>query len=878
MALLGFLTATSRFMLLALLVSGASLSLAADGQKRVLFINSYHRGYQWSDEEERGVVEQFQQGGRKVDLSVEYLDSRRFPLGTVDASLVAALEAKYSGFHQDLILVADNFAFEFAVRNRARLFPGVPLVFCGYNFFRPQVIAGLPEVTGVNEEVDLTRTVDLAMRVQPELRTLVFILSTSDATNLQLTEMGETLQFPELRKHHDLVVIKDASMAEIKDRLGALPPRSAVFLVGQSSDRGAGRALTPPENARMIAAVSPVPVYSYWDFDLGTGVLGGHLVFGAEQGRTAAKLALRILGGTPAASLPVLMKTPGRAVFDFQVMQRFGLKLGALPAGSQVINRPDSLWDRYRAALLGMLGVVAVMGLAIASLALNIQRRKKTEKALRENRSLLQAIIDGSGDPITVKDGQGRYLLLNAAAEALVGRPAAMVLGQDDTFLLPPTEAAAARAMDQGVMASKTLVTFEEQRVDAAGCEANFLTSKGPVRDEAGVVWGVFSIARNLTKRKAAERESARLQAQLQQTQKLESLGSLAGGVAHDMNNVLGAILGLASANLEDQAPGTRVHHALATIIKAAERGGKMVKGLLNFARQSPAEERELALNDLLREQVSLLERTTLAQVTLDLDLDEGLQPMRGDAGALAHAVMNLCVNAVDAMPGGGTLTLRTRNEPGGTVLLAVEDTGTGMPAEVLARALDPFYTTKGLGKGTGLGLAMVFSAVRAHQGDLELQSEPGRGTRVLLRFPAYRGGMEAVHSPVSEDSSIARGALAVLVVDDDDLIRSALVQLLEVLDHRSLAVANGEEALVEVLNGYRPDVVILDMNMPGLGGAGTLPRLRELLPGVPVVLATGRVDQSVLDFAAGQPGVSLLTKPFHLEKLRRHLADLATP
>jgi CheY-like chemotaxis protein/two-component sensor histidine kinase len=358
----------------------------------------------------------------------------------------------------------------------------------------------------------------------------------------------------------------------------------------------------------------------------------------------------------------------------------------------------------------------------------------------------------------------------------------------------------------------------------------------------------------------------------------MESLGTLAGGVAHDMNNVLGAILGLASAHLGAQPHGSPLHQALDTICKATERGGKMVKSLLSFARQSPAENNQLDMNAILREQVALLERTTLAKVRLEIDLDANLQPILGDASALAHAFMNLCVNAMDAMSENGALTLHTRNVDNDWIEVVVEDNGTGMSKEILEKAMEPFYTTKGTGKGTGLGLSMVFSTVKAHRGQMAIESEPGQGTRVMLRFPACEQETQAqVAAPaVAEETVPPHGSLKVLLVDDDDLIQSSVQAILECLGNTAVTtVPTGEEALAMLEGGLEPDLVILDMNMPGLGGMGTLPRLRVLRPEVPVLLATGRVDQTSLNLASAHPGVTLLSKPFGLRELRKHLENL---
>lgn len=398
------------------------------------------------------------------------------------------------------------------------------------------------------------------------------------------------------------------------------------------------------------------------------------------------------------------------------------------------------------------------------------------------------------------------------------------------------------------------------------------------LRDSKGQPRRMIGLNQDITQKKMADEDRLKIQAQLQQSQKMESLGTLAGGVAHDMNNVLGAILGLASAHIGAQPYGSPLHQALDTICKATERGGKMVKSLLSFARQSPAEECELDVNAILHEEVTLLERTTLSKVRLELDLAPDLPTIRGDASALTHAFMNLCVNAVDAMSENGTLTLRTRHVDNSWIEVEVEDNGMGMPKEVLERATEPFFTTKGIGYGTGLGLSMVFSTAKAHRGEMAIESEPGRGTRVKLRFPALEQELVAqVGEPGVDDASPQpRRNLKVLLVDDDDLIQSSLQAILECLGHTAVTTASsGEEALAFCEAGLQADLVILDMNMPGLGGIGTLPHLRRLHPTVPVLLSTGRVDQTGLNLASSHLGVTLLTKPFGVRELQKHLESI---
>ena len=368
--------------------------------------------------------------------------------------------------------------------------------------------------------------------------------------------------------------------------------------------------------------------------------------------------------------------------------------------------------------------------------------------------------------------------------------------------------------------------------------------------------------------------ERAKLSAQLQQAQKMDSLGSLAGGVAHDMNNVLGAILALASAHLGQEPGDSPLAQSLRTICEAAARGGTMVKRLLNFARLDPSEAQVFELNPVLEEHARLLAQTTLAQVKLDWHLAPDLHPIQGDAGALANAFMNLCVNAVDAMAEGGTLRLETRNAEPGWIEIRLADTGCGMTPAVLEKAMDPFFTTKEVGKGTGLGLAMVYSTVKAHHGTLALESEPGQGTRVTVRLPAAATALPAPCSGPAVPVGAGR-ALRVLLVDDDELIRKATGTLIGFSGHQLTLASSGEEALAVLDQGYRPEVIILDMNMPGLGGKGTLPELRRRCPETPVLVATGRADQGVLDLVAAHAKVHLLPKPFQAEELLQWLASV---
>lgn len=503
------------------------------------------------------------------------------------------------------------------------------------------------------------------------------------------------------------------------------------------------------------------------------------------------------------------------------------------------------------------------------------KRRDRDSRAVRDSEERLRSYLDQSIDVIFTLDPQGAFQYVSPAWERHYGYPPSEVMGKPFAFFVHPEDIQPCLAYLTQVMSTGQSAASPPYRVKHIDGSWRTFEANGTRLTLPGGGAQFMGVAHDITHRLEIEAQQQALQAQLQQTQKMESLGGLAGGVAHDMNNVLSAILGLASATLAAQSTDSPIRRALETIIKAAERGGKMVNSLLSFARRSPSEFRELDMNALLQEESHLLERTTLAKVRLVMELAPDLHPILGDPSALSHALMNLCVNAVDAMPERGTLTLQTWNGDDGWIEVVVADTGTGMPKDILDKALDPFFTTKEQGKGTGLGLSLAHATVMAHGGQMALESEPGRGTRVRLRFPAVVCATEGkvVHPVLADLGSAVR--LKVLLVDDDELVQSSIQTILSVMGHDVAFAMSGEEALQLVEAGYEPQVIILDLNMPGLGGAGALPRLRALRPSVPVLLATGRADQVAMDLIQSDPLVTLLPKPFGMSELKKQLDQL---
>ena len=390
-----------------------------------------------------------------------------------------------------------------------------------------------------------------------------------------------------------------------------------------------------------------------------------------------------------------------------------------------------------------------------------------------------------------------------------------------------------------------------------------------PVRDPDGKIQYLLFEARDITDLKAA-------QEQLRQSQKMEALGQLTGGIAHDFNNLLTVVVGgldIIAKRAEDAKLKRYAENALA----AAERGARLTGQLLAFSRVQRLEVRPTYVAPLIENMRPLLRNVLGPGIEKRFDLDKAMRPVMADPTQLEVAVLNLAINARDAMPEGGVLSFATRPvhvsgdsevEDGEYIELTISDTGSGMPAEVVDRAFEPFFTTKEVGKGTGLGLSMVYGMARQSGGTARIESAPGLGTAVKLYFKAAEGDaaneiVGAVSEP--EDKSGTHDAASVLVIDDDPDVRAFIVATLEEQGYRVHEASDGREGLA-ALGRANPDLVILDFIMPGLSGAEVAGRILGKHPQLPILFVSGYSETEAVKRVA--PHAPLLAKPFRAEAL----------
>ncbi len=380
--------------------------------------------------------------------------------------------------------------------------------------------------------------------------------------------------------------------------------------------------------------------------------------------------------------------------------------------------------------------------------------------------------------------------------------------------------------------------------------------------------------------------ETRQLEEQLRQSQKMESLGTLAGGVAHDFNNMLGVMLGYASLLRLELKQNEKLSSYASTVEKSARRAAELTKQLLGFARAGKTLVKNVDLNSICVETAEMTKKMIEKNVEVSLNLDSDLPPVEGDESQLSQVIMNLVVNARDAMRNGGKLKISTRFQLAKNVaqlnlsldrkdyvVVEVSDTGHGIPKENLSRIFEPFFTTKPKGEGTGLGLSVVYGIVKNHGGDVAVYSDVGNGTTFEVYLPSsLEKAPEDYQRETGEFRKIVEGKVC-LVVDDELQVRELLTEFLRILGFDVVAVENGERALRAIEQNQRIDVVILDMIMPGMDGNQTFFEIHKLKPDLPILVATGYSAEGKVQEILSQGGMGILHKPFTLEELEGHLA-----
>ncbi len=524
-------------------------------------------------------------------------------------------------------------------------------------------------------------------------------------------------------------------------------------------------------------------------------------------------------------------------------------------------------------------------------------------RELRENSRKLESIIDFLPVATFIIDQNKKVLFWNKAIEEMTGLPREKVVGTGDFIYALPFYGEKRPVLIDLVFEPNEEISKKYQnlklsstgRIEASnwcrtleGERRLLFGTASALYDDAGKSFGAIEAISDMTELHEMEQEKKQLQAQLLHAQKMEAIGTLAGGVAHDFNNLIHAIQGFTEILLLTRAPDDGDYKNLKAIEKSAKRASELTSQLLIFSRKGKSQLRPMDLNREVREIHNLLQRIIPKMIDIELVLEEDLHNVSADSSQLEQILINLAINARDAMPEGGNLIIETANvylgerfceqnpelKPGDHVCLRLSDTGLGMEQETMDHIFDPFFTTKEIGKGTGLGLAMVYGIIKSHDGIITCSSRLGKGTTFTFYLPV---SAQAPEKPEPETScDFEGGSETILLVDDDDSIRTLGETILSTFGYSVLLADNGEKGLELYQRKQRQiDLIILDMIMPGMGGKKCLEELLKINPNVQVIIASGYSDDEINRDIMDSVNVSYIAKPYQATKMLDVIRDL---
>jgi PAS domain S-box-containing protein len=510
----------------------------------------------------------------------------------------------------------------------------------------------------------------------------------------------------------------------------------------------------------------------------------------------------------------------------------------------------------------------------------DITERKRVE----EVQTLLASVLQSSDDAIINASLDGIILTWNQGAERVYGYAASEVIGKSAAIFVPPDRLEEIREILEKIRRGEHISHHETVRRTKDGRRIDVSVSVWPMRNASGILIGLSTIARDIT-------EGKRLQAQLFQSQKMETVGKMAGGIAHEFNSILTAIIGQSELLLGDLPTGSPLAKNATEISQAAVRAAGLTRQLLAYGRKQILQPETLDLNRVMAGMESMFHHLMGADVETQIVPAPGLHAVKADAGQIEQVIMNLAMNARDAMPNGGKLTLETANvsfdlesvgrypelKPGDYVMLAITDTGAGMRPEVKAHVFEPFFSTKGVGQGTGLGLSTCYGIIKQSGGHISVYSEPGRGASFKIYLPQVEPQTEIPIQRPPNAPDLPRGTETVLLVEDDPALREMAATLLRRLGYTVWAAANGIEALS--LKQQRDighiDLLFTDVVMPHMSGKELADRVRALNPHTRILFTSAYTENAIVHQGVLDKGVALLQKPFAPSALAHKLREV---
>ena len=815
--------------------------------KSILYINSYHNGYQWSDGILDGIRDRLGQSRYKIDLQIEYMDAKKFNKRPVISEILDLFHAKFSNEDFDVIIVSDDDAFNFAVKYRQVLFPDTAIVFCGVNDLNTNEI-DVANFTGVVESFELGKTIEIALQLHPQKNRMI-VVGDSSTAGLAIKKQIENI-VPTYKNRLEVDYWVQVELDELQQRVKQLSDNSFLFFIPYYQIIG-NHFYTAEEVMESISSYSNVPLYTAWEFLLGHGAVGGSVLSGFDHGQLAAKMALDILDGTAADSISIKYEPSGLYIFDYNLMQRLGISENSLPPNSKIINAPDPFYELPRELFWTIIVSFILLLFVLVFLIGNIFARRRVEKRIKDQLTFQETLIDTIPQLVSWKDARGRYVGANLTfvnffglqeiAEVVAKKTRDVVFDQDYVDWSIETD----KVVVSGAQAFRKI---RKRLVDESGEVSWLELNKVPLRDQNGRITGVLTTAENVTREHNLEK-------QLLQSQKMEAIGTLAGGIAHDFNNILTSIINSTELAIGDIPGDTQTSKDLERVLKAAHRGGRVVKQILTFSRPSQEGFRATDLKQVIAEVIALMEVSLPGNIIMRSYVAPGIRRIYADPTQIHQAIMNLCTNAFHELrEHGGEIQLRLEEAlleseeaaymelaAGNYVRITVKDNGPGISPEAIDKVFDPFYSSKDKSEGTGLGLTVVLGITKSHLGGVRVQSLPGEGATFEIYLPKVEA--DPLPDVLASKTEAPREAHILFVEDDKDQLLT-VPRILEKLGYQVTARGDSSEALdLFIRQEQYFDLLITDFDMPNLNGIELVNEIIQINETLPVIMISGRED-----------------------------------
>ena len=825
--------------------AGETAGASGAAQPRALVLHSYHVGLPWSDALQRGFQVGLGDQAEQLQLYYEHLDALRADAKATERFAQHLIE-RYRNRGLDYLLATDDPAYQLLLATRERLAPGKPILFAAVNSITAEQLKGIEAIAGVAEKPEFSANLALMHRLHPQRDTLVVVGDSTPAFANNLAALQANNR--DLPQPFRLSILIPSTLDELRSQLAAIPSDALIFLMGRPRDEK-GNLITGPTTARFIRNHTHHPIYVGWDFFLGHGVVGGMLVSGEAQGKALAGLLLRLVHGEPITALPPVSASPNHYAFDYNELQRFDIAPGELPAQARIINRPAQIWESHPTLFFTAVSVFVLLIIQMGFLIYVMLIKRRAARLVRQELTLMQAMMDAAPYPMFFKDSAMVYQRVNDAFLQFFGKDRASIVGAKVGALTTAERARFFHDKDRELLANKEPQVYEARILAKDAQERDIVFHKAIVRTPDGEVAGIVGAMLDVTAMRQAESalrtlnqnletrvaertaQLGRANAELERTidtlslaqdeitrqERFASLGSMVAGVAHELNTPIGNSLVVATTLEHDTAEfvqtvsdGTLRRSALqeyterctlaaSMLVRSLERAAQLVRNFKDVAvDQTSDRRRQFTLAHCINEIVQTFEagaRGPLPQLVVDVPAELGLDSYPGALGqVLINLLENARIHAFADKPKGQVLIAAALLDDH-TVRINFGDNGVGIPASDLPRIFDPFFTTR-LGQGgSGLGLSIVYRLVtQTLGGRIGVSSDTGRGAMFIIDLP--------LAAPEQQEDSAGQPVLPAAAPSEDASttplhLRDNLLDIRELVEANAagLAASNASDA-----------------------------------------------------------------------------------